>query len=108
MHQSERSRIMEVMRSLTPARDPFDVLAGVDGIVLESINRAEPLLRGTEDDRVLAAPAVRIAVNDVLGCEQCAAVIQILENDLIGVLYEHALILAGFSRCDGPCRQPER
>ena len=37
-------------------------------------------------------------MNDILGCEECAAVIEILENNLIGVLYEHALILARFSR----------
>ena len=81
---------------LTPAGNPLDVLTSLDCVILERINRAEPLLGGTEDDRVFAAPAMRIAVHDVLGCEKCATVIQILENNLVGIVNEHTLVLAGF------------
>ena len=81
---------------LTPAGNPLDVLTSLDCVILERINRAEPLLGGTEDDRIFAAPAMRIAVHDVLGCEKCAAVIQILENNLVGIVNEHTLVLARF------------
>ena len=59
---------------LTPCRQPADILACLDGLLLEAVNRAEPLRSGTEDDRVLASPAVRVAVDDILGGEQNAAV----------------------------------
>ena len=81
---------------LTPAGNPLDVFTSLDCVILERINRAEPLLGGTEDDRIFAAPTMRIAVHDVLGCEKGAAVIQILENNLVGIVNEHTLVLAGF------------
>ena len=36
-------------------------------------------------------------MHDVLGREQSAAVVQILENDLVGIVNEHTLVLAGLS-----------
>ena len=35
-------------------------------------------------------------MHDVLCCEKCAAVIQILENNLVGIVNKHTLVLAGF------------
>ena len=40
MHQSARSRIMAIMRSLPQAGSPADVVAGFDGVVLEGIRRS--------------------------------------------------------------------
>src|SRR5581483_5934240 len=45
-----------------PLGDPLDAVAGGDGALVEPrpIHRDEPLWRGAEDHRVVAAPAVRV------------------------------------------------
>ena len=48
-----------------------------------------PLLRGAEDDRLLAAPAMRVAVGDGRGVEQQAALLQVHDDGGVGV--ENAL-----------------
>ena len=78
-----------------PGGKPAHVLARGDGLLLERIDGAEPLRRGAEDDRLLAAPAVRIAVHDVLGCEQRAGFLHVREDDGVGFLRGHAGVLAG-------------
>ena len=80
---------------LAPCGYPAHVLAGGDGVVLEGVHGAEPLGGGAEDDGVLAAPAVGIAVDDVLAGEQGAVVFHILQNDGVRRVGGHALVLAG-------------
>src|SRR5271166_2505679 len=45
----------------------------------------EPLLGGAEDDRIVAAPAMRIGVLDFLVTEQDAAALQELDDGSIGL-----------------------
>ena len=49
-----------------PLRLPGDAVAGIHGSLLDGVNGAEPLLGGTEDNGLLAAPAMGIGVNDIL------------------------------------------
>ncbi len=83
---------------LAPGGEPADVLAGADGILLEGVDRAEPLRGGAEDDGVLAAPAVRVAVDNVLRGEESAALLHVLEDDGVGFLCGEAGVLAGVFR----------
>ena len=78
-----------------PARDPAHIVARGAGLFLEGIDGAEPLRGGTEDDGVLAAPAVRIAMDDLLGSEERAGFLHVVQDHGVGLLDEHALILAG-------------
>ena len=80
---------------LAPCRDPADVLACAGGLVLEGIDRAEPLRSCAEDDRVLASPAMRIAVDDILGCEEHAALLHVVEDDGVTFVGAHSGVLAG-------------
>src|SRR5262245_49713436 len=62
---------------LTPGGFPLDAFDGFEGAATQIIvlHRNEPLLGGTENSRVVAAPAVRIAVVDFLRGEQRASVL---------------------------------
>ena len=73
------------MRSLAPLRRPFHfgdfrerVLAQI--VVIEA---DEPLLGGAEDHRIVAAPAVRIAVRQFALADQHAALLQQFDDDRI-------------------------
>ena len=66
-----------------PFRDPFHLAAGVDRFVFKCVYRAEPLGRCTENDRVFAAPAVRILVDNFLRREERAAFLHIFEDRLV-------------------------
>ena len=66
---------------LAPGGDPADIVAGGNGLVLEGIHGAEPLRGGAEDDGVLAAPAVRIAVDDLLAGKEGAVFLHVLQNN---------------------------
>ena len=79
----------------TPAGDPADLVAGGAGLVLEGVHRAEPLGGGPEDDGVLAAPAVGIAMDDLLAGQQSAGLLHILQDDRVGLLHHHPGVLAG-------------
>jgi hypothetical protein len=78
-----------------PAGHPAHVVAGGAGLVLEGLHGAEPLGRGPEDDGALAAPAVGIAVDDLLLGKEHAAVLHILEDDGVGLLSLEPGVLAG-------------
>ena len=80
---------------LAPGGDPADVLAGGDGVVLEGLHGAEPLGGGPEDDGLLAAPAVGIAVDDLLTGKQGTGLLHILKDHGVGFLGLHTGILAG-------------
>ena len=77
-----------------PCGQPAHIVARGARLVLERFDRAEPLRGCAEDDRLLAAPAVRIRVDDFLGGEQHARFLHVLENDGVGVVDDHAGILA--------------
>ena len=78
-----------------PARDPAHIVARGAGLFLEGIDGAEPLRGSAEDDGVLAAPAVRIAMDDLLGSKERAGFLHVVQDHGVGLLDEHALILAG-------------
>ena len=80
---------------LAPGRNPLDLVDRVDGLLLDRIHRAEPLLRRAEQNRVLAAPAVRVLVDDVLLGKHRAALDEIIGNRLV-------CLLRGHPRADGP------
>ncbi len=54
----------------SPFGYPFNVVARLYRRVLERVNRAEPLRRCSEYNRVLASPAVRILMHDIFKCEE--------------------------------------
>ena len=78
-----------------PHGQPAHVLARGDSVLLEGVHGAEPLRRGAEDDRALAAPAVRIAVHDVLRREEQASLLHVCEDDGVGFLRGQTRILSG-------------
>ena len=80
---------------LAPCGQPLHVVAGGNRLVLERFDRAEPLRGCAEDDRALAAPAMRIAVNDLLRGEQRAGSLHIRQNDGVGFFRFHAGVLSG-------------
>ena len=60
-----------------PLGNPFDAFDGVERALAQAvvIHPDEPLVGGAEDGRVVAAPAVRIGVFDVLDREQRAVLL---------------------------------
>ena len=74
-------------------RIPLDVLADLLASLLAQaglVHRDEPLVGSTEEHRVLAAPAVRITVRDLLLEDQGAALTQELDDVRVGLIGIHA------------------
>ena len=74
-------------------RIPFNVLADLLASLLAQaslVHRDKPLVGSTEEHRVLAAPAVRIAVRDLLLEDQGAALAQELDDVRVGLIGIHA------------------
>ena len=74
-------------------RIPLDVLADLFASLLAQtglVHRDKPLVGSTEEHRVLAAPAVRIAVRDLLLEDQGAALAQELDDVRVGLIGIHA------------------
>ena len=74
-------------------RIPLDVLTDLlAGLLAQTglVHRDKPLIGSTEEHRVLAAPAVRIAVRDLLLEDQCAALAQELDDVRVGLVGIHA------------------
>ena len=90
MHQSGRVAIMLAMRSSPQAGSHLTLFDFVEGelaeggvglgIFLSECHADEPLFGGAEDDGVVAAPAVRIAVIDVAAAHECAAGLEQLDD----------------------------
>ncbi len=80
---------------LAPGRQPAHVFAGGHGVLLEGVDRAEPLGSGAEDNGALAAPAVGIAVNNILGGKEHTALFHVVKNDGVGFVGGHTGVLAG-------------
>ena len=91
---------------LAPLGNPLNFLDGLDGLGLEHIHVAEPLVCCAVDYRLVAAPAVRIRVDDLLHREQGVVVLKALCYRLVGVsgletckvacfLGQHALCVNG-------------
>ena len=70
---------------MAPGRLPVYTVNSLVDILFESIDGAEPLLGRAEDDGMVAAPAVRVLVGDVLHTHQVAALLDVLQNDLVGI-----------------------
>ena len=70
---------------MAPRRLPVHAVNGLVDVLLEGVDGAEPLLGSTEDDGMMAAPAMRVLVGDVLHTHQMAALLDVLQNDLVGV-----------------------
>ena len=74
------------------SRIPLDVLADLFASLLTQtglVHRDKPLVSSTEEHRVLAAPAVRIAVRDLLLEDQGAALVQELDDVRVGLIGIH-------------------
>ena len=74
-------------------RIPLDVLADLLASLLAQtglVHRDKPLVGSTEEHRVLTAPAVRIAVRDLLLEDQGAALAQELDDVRVGLVGIHA------------------
>ena len=73
-------------------RIPLDVLTDLLASLLAQtrlVHRDKPLVGSTEEHRVLAAPAVRIAVRDLLLEDQGAALAQELDDVRVGLIGVH-------------------
>ena len=73
-------------------RIPLDVLADLFASLLAQtglVHRDKPLVGSTEEHRVLAAPAVRIAVRDLLLEDEGAALAQELDDVRVGLVGVH-------------------
>ena len=70
----------------------LDLLELAQGILAQAglVHRDEPLARGTEDDGLLAAPAVRVAVRDVLVQDERAALLEPLDDLGVRVVHVHS------------------
>ena len=70
----------------------LDLLELAQGVLAQAglVHRDEPLAGGAEDDRLLAAPAVRVAVGDVLMQDERAALLEPLDDLGVGVVHVHA------------------
>ena len=75
MHQSGRLAIMLRDALFAPGGDPADLLDGLERALAEvvAVHADEPLLGGAEDDRIVAAPAVRVGVRELFEPQQRAA-----------------------------------
>ncbi len=80
---------------MAPLGQPLHVVAGGAGLVLEGVDGAEPLVGGAVEYRALAAPAVGVLVDDVLGGVQRAARLKVIEDGLVGLVGGEAAVLAG-------------
>ena len=81
-----------------PLGHPADLVGGGAGLVLKGIHGTEPLGRGPEDDGALAAPAVRVAVDDVLRGEEHAALLHVRQDDGVALVRGHSHVLPGVVR----------
>ena len=70
---------------MAPAGEPLYLVDGLINVLLEGVDGAEPLIGGPEDDGAVAAPAVRILVAHVLHAQQMAALLDVFQDDLVGV-----------------------
>jgi hypothetical protein len=95
MHQSGRVAIMLVMRSWPHAGVPASPCRSLRSrswrkVVSEPSARSpafpadEPLLGGAEDDRLVAAPAVRVGVLNFVPAQQRAALFEQLDDERVG------------------------
>ena len=96
MHQSGRVAIMLEMRSSPHAGSHFTRLISSSArwrkVTVRPVRTRdrrlhgdEPLLCGAEDDRIVAAPAMRVGVIDVVARQQCAASFEQLDDFRIGL-----------------------
>jgi hypothetical protein len=69
-----------------------DVTERVERLLAKAglVHRDEPLARGAEDDGLLAAPAVRVGVRDVLVKDERAALLEPLDDLGVGLVHVHA------------------
>ena len=77
-----------------PLGDEVDLFDLLHRLLLDVVDRAEPLLGGAVDDRLLAAPAVRVLVDDLLHREEVAGGFQLLGDRLVGGVGRKARELA--------------
>ena len=75
---------------LAPVGYPFYFVDALERLVAEFRDGDEPLVRGAEDDRLLAAPAVRVGVRDFQLSEQAARFFEKLEDLLLALGERHA------------------
>ena len=80
---------------VAPVRHPLHGVDGLVDIVTELGNRAEPLLGGTEDDGVVAAPAVGVLMLDVHLTHDGTSLGQVGQNGLVGSPDTLTCVLAG-------------
>ena len=67
----------------------FSISASASAAQIVLVESDEPLFGGAENHRIVAAPAVRIAVREFAFADQRAALFQQLDDDRIGL--EHGL-----------------
>ena len=86
MHQSGRRGDHVGDALFAPGGHPADLLDGFERALAEivALHADEPLLGGAEDGRVVAAPAVRIGVGDLLEAAERVVRFQDFDDDGVG------------------------
>jgi hypothetical protein len=87
----------------TPIRHPGYVLAGFNRLFLERIHGTEPLIRRPVDNRILAAPAMRILVHNRLRGKKRARSREFLNNRVVGLVIIHSVKHSRFLRHEPSC-----
>ena len=75
---------------LSPVGNPFNLVNALKRLVAEFRDGDEPLVGGAEDDRLLAAPAVRVGVRYFQLSEQAVRFLEKLEDLLLALGERHA------------------
>lgn len=70
---------------MAPGRNPFDRIDGFEGFLTEAVDRSKPLFRRPIDDRVLAAPAVRILMAEGVFGKESTLFSQFLDDRYVGI-----------------------
>ena len=91
-HQSGRFSIMPADALLAPGGRPLHLLDVAQRVRAQAllVHADEPLRRGAEDHRRLVAPAMRIAVLDLLVLEQPAAALELLDEHFAALVHLQA------------------
>ncbi len=79
-----------------PGRDPLHPANGRQGLLPEAVHRGKPLLRGPEDDGILAAPAVGVLVLQLPHLQERLLPLQGLDYSCIALVVAQAAEFAGF------------
>ena len=81
---------------LAPGGNPLDVLDRVEEVLADRLDGAEPLRGRAEDDGLLGAPVMGIAMDDVDALQDDAFLGEAVDDAVVDFLIEHAIEFIAF------------